>query len=209
MIDTLPSQCHKARLVFLMKYLTIIRHAKSSWEQPGLADHDRQLNERGRKAAPAVGAFLHKTYFGGGDSPPLIPKPDRLVSSTALRALSTAQIMREVMILPTESLILDYRLYLAQAGQLLNVVRDLDESWQHVVLFGHNPGMHEFAERLLARAHVAKMPTCSSVLIALPTEYWGLAEWSTAQLIGHITPKSLERRFPELYQGISRADGDD
>jgi phosphohistidine phosphatase len=192
-----------------MKYLTIIRHAKSSWEQPGLADHDRQLNERGRKAAPAVGAFLHKTYFGGGDSPPLIPKPDRLVSSTALRALSTAQIMREVMILPTESLILDSRLYLAQAGQLLNVVRDLDESWQHVVLFGHNPGMHEFAERLLARAHVAKMPTCSSVLIALPTEYWGLAEWSTAQLIGHITPKSLERRFPELYQGISRADGDD
>jgi phosphohistidine phosphatase len=117
--------------------------------------------------------------------------------------------MREIMILPTESLILDSRLYLAEAGQILNVVRDLDESWQHVVLFGHNPGMHEFAERILARAHVAKMPTCSSVLMALPTEYWGLAEWSTAQLIGHITPKSLERRFPELYQGISRADGDD
>jgi phosphohistidine phosphatase len=194
---------------FLMKYLTIIRHAKSSWDQPGLADHDRQLNERGRKAAPAVGAFLHKTYFGGAENPPLIPRPDRLVSSTALRALSTAQTMREIMGLPTESLMLDSRLYLAEAAQLLNVVRDLDESWQHVVLFGHNPGMHEFAERLLARAHVAKMPTCSTVLMALPTEYWGLAEWSTAQLIGHITPRSLERRFPELYQGISRADGDD
>jgi phosphohistidine phosphatase len=156
-----------------------------------------------------VGAFLHKTYFGGAESPPLILKPDRLVSSTALRALSTAQIMREIMTLPTESLVLDSRLYLAEAGQILEVVRDLDESWQHVVLFGHNPGMHEFAERILARAHVAKMPTCSSVLMAMPTEYWGLAEWSTAQLIGHITPKSLERRFPELYQGISRADGDD
>ncbi len=192
-----------------MKYLTVIRHAKSSWDQPGLADHDRQLNERGRKAAPAVGAFLNKTYFGGGESPPLIPRPDRLVSSTALRALSTAQIVREIMGLPTEILMLDSRLYLAEAAQLLNVVRDLDESWQHVVLFGHNPGMHEFAERILARAHVAKMPTCSTVLMALPTEYWGLAEWSTAQLIGHITPKSLERRFPELYQGISRADGDD
>lgn len=192
-----------------MKYLTVIRHAKSSWDQPGLADHDRQLNERGRKAAPAVGAFLHKTYFGGAESPPLIPRPDRLVSSTALRALSTAQIVREIMGLPTEILMLDSRLYLAEAAQLLNVVRDLDESWQHVVLFGHNPGMHEFAERILARAHVAKLPTCSTVLMALPTEYWGLAEWSTAQLIGHITPKSLERRFPELYQGISRADGDD
>lgn len=192
-----------------MKYLTVIRHAKSSWDQPGLADHDRQLNDRGRRAAPAVGAFLHKTYFGGAESPPLIPLPDRLVSSTALRALSTAQIMREIMGRPTESLILDARLYLAEASKILDVVRDLDESWQHVVLFGHNPGMHEFAERILARAHVAKMPTCSTVLMALPTEYWGLAEWSTAQLIGHITPKSLERRFPELYQGISRADGDD
>lgn len=192
-----------------MKYLTVIRHAKSSWDQPGLADHDRQLNDRGRRAAPAVGAFLHKTYFGGAESPPLISLPDRLVSSTALRALSTAQIMREIMALPTESLILDARLYLAEVSKILDVVRDLDESWQHVVLFGHNPGMHEFAERILARAHVAKMPTCSTVLMALPTEYWGLAEWSTAQLIGHITPKSLERRFPELYQGISRADGDD
>lgn len=192
-----------------MKYLTVIRHAKSSWDQPGLADHDRQLNDRGRRAAPAVGAFLHKTYFGGAENPPLIPLPDRLVSSTALRALSTAQIMREIMGRPTESLILDARLYLAEASKILDVVRDLDESWQHVVLFGHNPGMHEFAERILARAHVAKMPTCSTVLMALPTEYWGLAEWSTAQLIGHITPKSLERRFPELYQGISRADGDD
>lgn len=113
------------------------------------------------------------------------------------------------MALPNESLVLDSRLYLAEAGQILTVARDLDESWQHVVIFGHNPGMHEFAENILARAHVAKMPTCSSVLIALPTEYWGLAEWSTAQLIGHITPRSLERRFPELYQGISRADGDD
>ena len=78
-----------------------------------------------------------------------------------------------------------------------------------MILFGHNPGMHEFAERLLAREHVSKMPTCTAVLMALPTAYWGLADWSEAQLIGYVTPKSLERRFPELYAGISRADGDD
>jgi phosphohistidine phosphatase len=45
--------------------------------------------------------------------------------------------------------------------------------------------------------------------MAIPTAHWGLADWSTAQLIGYITPKTLERRFPELYKGISRADGDD
>lgn len=192
-----------------MKYLTVIRHAKSSWDQPGLADHDRALNERGRKAAPAVAAFLHRTYFGGAESPPLLPRPDRLVASTALRALTTAQIMRESLQMPIEHLLLDSRLYLAEANKILEVVRDLDESWQHVMIFGHNPGLHEFADHLLARAHVAKMPTCSTVIMALPTEFWGLAEWSTAQLIGHITPKSLERRFPELCAGISRADGDD
>jgi phosphohistidine phosphatase len=192
-----------------MKYLTVIRHAKSSWDQPGLADHDRPLNERGQKAAPAVGTFLHRTYFGGTGGPPLLPLPDRFVTSTALRALSTAQIMRGTIGLPVEHLILDSRLYLAQASTLLDVVAGLDESWQHVVLFGHNPGMHEFAERLLARAHVAKMPTCSTVIMALPVEFWGLAEWGIAQLIGHITPRMLERRFPELYHGISRQDGED
>jgi phosphohistidine phosphatase len=77
------------------------------------------------------------------------------------------------------------------------------------MIFGHNPGLHEFAERLLARAHISKMPTCSTVIMALPVEYWGLAEWGTAQLIGHITPRTLERRFPELYHGISRQDGED
>lgn len=209
LIDTLRPPCQRGRPFCLMKYLTIIRHAKSSWDQPGLADHDRSLNDRGRKAATAVGAFLHKTYFGGAETPALLPKPDRMISSTALRALSTAQIMRETFALPIEHLLLDSPLYLAESGRILETVRQLDESWQHVVLFGHNPGMHEFAERLLARAHVAKMPTCSSVIMAMPTEFWGLAEWSTAQLIGHVTPKSLERRFPVLYQGISRADGDD
>ncbi len=192
-----------------MKYLTLVRHAKSSWSQHGLSDHDRPLNERGRHAAPAVGTFLHRTYFGSGSSAPLLPRPDRLLTSTALRALSTAQIMREQMQLPPETLILDSKLYLAEAPRLLQTVQNLDENWQHVILFGHNPGMHDFAERFLARAHVPKMPTCTAVLMALPQAYWGLADWGLAQLIGYVTPKALEKRFPTLYAGISRSDGED
>jgi phosphohistidine phosphatase len=192
-----------------MKYLTIIRHAKSSWDQPSLADHDRALNERGQRAAPAVANFLHKAYLGGGESQALLPKPDRLISSTALRALGTAQIMREVLGLPTESLLLESRLYLAEPAQILEVVRGFNETWKHAFLVAHNPGLHEFAERLLAREHIAKMPTCTAVILALPTTYWGLVDWSAAQLVGYVTPKSLERRFPELYAGISRSDGED
>jgi len=192
-----------------MKYLTVIRHAKSSCTQPGLADHDRPLNERGLKAAPAMATFLHRTYFGGADSPALLPPPDRLVTSTAARALATAKIMQDVFRMPTESLLLDSRLYLAEAPQILRVVQQFDESWRHIMLFGHNPGLHDFAERILARAHVPRMPTCTAVMIAMPQAYWGLADWTQAQLIGYLTPKTLERRFPVLYAGISLSDGED
>ena len=192
-----------------MKYLTIVRHAKSSWGQPGLADHDRSLNERGLRAAPAVATFLHRTYFGGNESPPLLPLPDRLVTSTALRALSTAQIMRETLGMPMASLQLESRLYLADADTILDVMRSFEESWHHVMLFGHNPGLHDFAEHILARANIPKVPTCTAVIMAFPHEFWSLADWNEAQLIGYITPKTLERRFPEVYAGISREDGED
>lgn len=192
-----------------MKYLTIVRHAKSSWGEAGLADHDRPLNERGKRAAPAVATFLHRTYFGGHDTPALLTAPDRLVSSTALRALSTAQIVRETFAMPVERLQLESRLYLAPAERILDIMRGFDESWQHAMIFGHNPGLHEFAENILARANIPKMPTCTAVIMAFPHEFWGLADWHEAQLIGYITPKSLERRFPELYGHISQGDGDD
>ncbi len=192
-----------------MKYLTIIRHAKSSWDQPGLADHDRTLNERGHKAALGVGKFLNATYFGAGDGPSLLPRPERMIGSTAARALATAQHLREEFNLPVEHLLLESRLYLASAPQILDIVHGFDEAWQHAFVVGHNPGMHEFAERILARAHIPKMPTCTTIIMALPATYWALADWGTAQLIGYIMPKTLERRFPELYAGISRADGED
>lgn len=190
-----------------MKYLTVVRHAKSSWDHPGLADHDRPLNTRGQRAAPAVATFLHKTYFGAAESTePLLPLPDRIVSSTAARALATAQVFRETLSLPIESLLLDSRLYLASDSTILKVVQEFDEDWTHAMIFGHNPGFHEFCDHLLARTSVQRMPTCTAVLLGLPHEHWGLVDWNEAQLIGLITPKLLEKRFPSIYQDISRPD---
>lgn len=190
-----------------MKYLTVIRHAKSSWSQPGLADHDRPLNERGRRAAPAVAQFLWQTYLGGLGGEALLPMPDRLVTSTALRALTTAQVMRGALHLPTDSLLLDQGLYLATPTRLLERVRQLEEDWQHVMLFGHNPGLHEFAERMVKRGEISRFPTCAVAILALPEPFWATVDWHQAQLVAYLTPKTLEKRFPELYQGIS--DGDD
>lgn len=192
-----------------MKYLTVFRHAKSSWDQPALADHDRPLNERGRRAASAVARFLSRTYFGGNGHCPLLPLPDKLVTSTASRALSTAQIVADTVKLGKDALLLDSRLYLAEAAKILQVVRGFDEKWKHAFIFGHNPGMLDFVEKMLARTRIPSMPTCAAVIMGLPHEYWGLSDWHEAQLIAYVTPKALERRFPSEYAGISKQNSDD
>lgn len=192
-----------------MKYLTIVRHAKSSWADPEVSDHDRPLNDRGLRSAPAMAGFLAKTYFGKNGQAPLLPVPDKLVTSTAARAYHTAEIMRGAFKLSKECLVLDSRLYLAEPSLILEIVRHLDEKWRHVMIFAHNPGVHDFVDKMLARTSVPSMPTCASALLALPHEYWGLSDWHEAQLIGYITPKALERRFPSEFAGISKTNGDD
>ena len=192
-----------------MKYLTVVRHAKSSWDQPGTSDHDRALNERGLRSAPAIATFLAKTYFGANGAPPMLPAPDRVVSSTALRALTTAQLLLEPLKLGRSSLTLDSRLYLAEPTVILDAVRHLDENSAHTLMVGHNPGLSDFVDRMLARTTIPGMPTCAAVIMALPHAYWGLADWAEAQLIAYVTPKALERRFPSEYAGISKVSGDD
>jgi phosphohistidine phosphatase len=191
-----------------MKYLTVLRHAKSSWDHPGLADHDRPLNERGVLAAPAVTRFLMKTYFGGEGNAPLMEPPQAITSSTAQRAFSTAQFALSAFGLPPEALRLDSRLYLASPGNVLEVVRGTEEKLSHLVIVGHNPGLHDFCNEMLARASIPRLPTCSAVVIGLPHAYWGMADWQEAQLIVYVTPKALELRFPAEYAGISTLGGE-
>lgn len=192
-----------------MKYLTVVRHAKSSWDQPGAADHDRALNERGLRSAPAVAKFLSKTYFGGNGASRLLPSPDLIVSSTALRAMTTAQLMQEALALPKDALVLDSRLYLAEPDLILNVVRHLNEDAAHAMIFGHNPGLNDFVDKMLSRTTIPGLPTCATVIMGLPHEFWGLTDWREAQLIAYVTPKALERRFPSEFAGISKQTGDD
>ncbi|MFZ4764008.1 MAG: SixA phosphatase family protein [Roseimicrobium sp.] len=180
-----------------MKYLTLIRHAKSDW-QTAETDYQRPLNERGLRVAPIVGRFLAKTYLGAEGAPALLPRPDRLVTSTALRAKTTAELILPELGSPQEHLVLDARLYLATPEELLAVVRGANDSWSHVVIVGHNPGISEFASRLLRHDHLdAEMPTCGVVLMALPWECWVAVDWNEAQLVGYVTPKLIEKRFRE------------
>jgi phosphohistidine phosphatase len=149
------------------------------------------------------------TYFGGNGSAPLLPVPDRILSSTAERAWTTAKLSGEQFQLLPEAMTLDSRLYLASPETLLAAVRGIDEAVKHAVIFAHNPGLHDFVNQVLARASVPRMPTCAAVIIGLPHEYWGMADWAEGQLVGYITPKALERRFPVECAGISKTNGDD
>lgn len=182
-----------------MKYLTLIRHAKSSRDDPTLDDHDRPLNERGQRAAVLVGRFLAKTYLGANGAPALLPPPNRLASSSALRARHTAEIIASE--LKSDAPVMDHGLYLAEPKSLLQIVRRFDDRWRHAMVFGHNPGISEFAARLLKRHDIEEMPTCAVALIELPWDQWSAIEWDEGRLIGCITPKLIEKKFASDLEG--------
>jgi phosphohistidine phosphatase len=178
-----------------MKYLTLIRHAKSSWDDASQADHERPLNERGLRNAPVMGRFLAHTYLGMNGVAALLPKPDRMLTSTAVRARATAELMMREMNL--DLLVGDPQLYLADPKTMLQIVQQFDDAWRHVMIFGHNPGISEFVERLLKRGDIKEMPTCAVAILELPWNAWSAVDWDEARLIGYLTPKLIEKRFGE------------
>ena len=143
-----------------MKTLYLVRHAKSSKDDPSLADRDRPLADRGRKDAPMMGKRLAKRDV----------KPDLLVSSPALRALTTAQLMADEIGYARKKIVVDDRLYGSSADGLLAVVRALDKRVDRVMLVGHNPEFTELAHRL--SSDIADMPTCAIAEFRFDTKTW-------------------------------------
>jgi phosphohistidine phosphatase len=143
-----------------MKTLFLVRHAKSSWDHPGLPDKDRPLGARGKRDAPKMGRRLAKRDV----------KPDLMVSSPAKRALNTAKIISQELDYPAEDILVDDRLYAAATDDLLGVVRTFDDKLQGVMLFGHNPGLTELAHRLSRK--INRMPTCAVAEFSFSVNTW-------------------------------------
>ncbi len=144
-----------------MKQLYLIRHAKSSWKNPLLADVDRPLNKRGQRDAPFMGKRLHAHHV----------RPDLLVSSPAKRAGSTSQLIAKEVDFPQEQIIIDESIYEAGVPTLLRLVHALDDRASHVIVVGHNPGMTLFAESL-TNVTIDNMPTCSIFCIQFDITSW-------------------------------------
>ncbi|HEV8688904.1 MAG TPA: histidine phosphatase family protein [Ideonella sp.] len=144
-----------------MKILYLVRHAKSSKDDPRLPDRDRPLNERGMRDAPMMGERLAQRGV----------HPDAVISSPALRALTTAELVAKPLGIGPESIKIDNRLYEASPAVLLAVIRALDDARASAMLFGHNPEFTELAQRL-SGGDIADMPTCAVAEFHFDTPTW-------------------------------------
>lgn len=143
-----------------MKKLILVRHAKSSWDDPSLPDHDRPLNDRGKRDAPKMGERLAKRSV----------VPDLILSSSAVRALTTAQIIAEKIGYDRKAIVVDRRIYGAQVSSLLYLIQELDDKYDKVMLFGHNPELAELAHRF--SDDIEDMPTCAVVELTFDVKRW-------------------------------------
>jgi phosphohistidine phosphatase len=162
-----------------MKTLLVLRHAKSSWNDPELDDHERPLNERGRRDGPRMGKLVRE--YG------LVP--DIVISSDAVRARLTAEAVAEAARYAGE-LLLDPHLYLANPADIVSLLRTVPEKAETVMIIGHNPGLEELVEQLTGERQ--DLPTAALAHIVLEIDQWRDLTLSTrGTLLGHWRPREL------------------
>ena len=180
-----------------MKRLTLLRHAKSSWDEPVARDFDRPLNARGIRGADLMGRFARDRDMAF----------DHLISSPAVRCVETIDHFIESYghSLETEW---DRRIYLAPAGTLVDVINDLPPECEHVLMVGHNPGMEDLILMLVPddgssplRDEVErKFPTAALAVIDLAVDDWADVTKNQGRLTAFTRPRDLDPALgPEAW----------
>jgi len=161
-----------------MKKLFLVRHAKSSWDDPSLDDIDRPLNDRGKNNAPEMGERLKKQGI----------LPDLLISSPASRARSTAKKLAKKIGYAKNEIQINDGLYHGSDDILIDIVRNLPDTAESVMLFGHNPGFTYFANQL-CNINIYNIPTAGVVAIDFPMDSWQDVEFGKGELVFFDYPK--------------------
>lgn len=171
-----------------MKTLYLLRHAKSSWDDSSLGDHDRPLAPRGEKAARKVGQYLkeHKAHI------------DLVLCSTAARAVDTGRRVLTAMgatAVPVEH---ERGLYLCGHHVLLERLRDAPDSAASLMLIAHNPDLHELARQLTGsggddhrKALAEKFPTAACAVLLFETMHWRDLDLGAGRLANFVLPRKL------------------
>lgn len=161
-----------------MKKLYLVRHAKSSWDNPNLDDHERPLNSRGKRDAPYMANLINGK----------IELPDLIISSTAKRAITTAEIFAEVFCIKTDKLIRDKNLYNASSYELLSIINQLPDEFHRAMIFAHNPGLTMLTNRL-GDKYIDNIPTCGLVEISFEVNSWKEIDYNKGNIVKFEYPK--------------------
>lgn len=163
-----------------MKTLYLVRHAKSGWDNPGLRDFDRPLNERGLHDAPKMARLLAE----------LGVQPDLLVSSPAKRALTTATFFAEALGKTGAEVVQKPDIYEAYTTDILRIISELPESANTVMLFGHNPTFTDVANRF-TEDFIENLPTCGVVKVVSSSDEWRRFYEGNAKVAACFFPKEV------------------
>jgi phosphohistidine phosphatase len=162
-----------------MKTLLILRHAKSSWKDTALADHDRPLNKRGKSDAPRIGALMRQLGL----------IPELILSSTAKRAYITAEAAADESGFEGE-MVLSPELYSFDPEPYLESLAEVADEYEVVMIVGHNPAVEELAEILTGEYQ--RFPTATLAEIELPIDHWAeIEEVENGSLLNVWRPKEL------------------
>lgn len=166
-----------------MKTLLVLRHAKSSWSNPDLADHDRPLKKRGKRDAPRIGRLLRDEDL----------VPDLMIASTAKRARKTAEAVAEHSGYEGE-IKLSRDLYAFGPESYVEALYGLPDVYQRVMVIGHNPGLEDLVEVLTGEWE--RLPTAALAKIELPIRSWRELAAETGdlplgRLVGFWQPREL------------------
>jgi phosphohistidine phosphatase len=173
-----------------LKTITILRHAKSGWDDPVARDFDRGLNARGEKAAELVGSAAAKQDM----------QIDAIISSPAVRCTETLDRFQPAAGLADMEPHWDRRVYLASSATLLDVLKDADDAYAHILLCGHNPGLEDLILELVAddgRSPLRdvveqKLPTAALATLTCNAAQWHNLQTGCAALTRLILPRDLD-----------------
>lgn len=161
-----------------MKTVYFIRHAKSSWDNPGLRDFDRPLNKRGLRDAPFMATVLKNKEI----------EIDRIITSPANRAKTTAGYFARA--LEVAELLEDEVIYEAYTDEVLDLVKSQPDHLKQIMVFGHNPTFTSIAN-LFSTTYIANLPTCGIVRIEGAIDSWALLNEENAKVVDIYYPKQF------------------
>ena len=168
-----------------MRRLHLLRHAKSSWRDAALPDHDRPLAPRGERAAARLAVWLEESEV----------RPQLVLCSTATRARATLAVVAPALGDPETSF--EHGLYHAAAAGVLERIREIEDTIEEAMLVGHNPGLQDLCLLLAAASSLerdrvaAKLPTGALVSIELDVDEWADAAPGRGRITSVVVPRDL------------------